>query len=82
MKKEFDFFDRPKNQLILFLSFIGLLILLLGLDFFVDKHPYFGWDGIPVFYAFYGFVGCVLLVVIAKNMRPFIKREEDYYDDK
>lgn len=60
--------------------FFASLALLLLIDFFTHKHPYFGWDGMPTFYAFYGFVGCVLLVVIAKNMRRFIKREEDYYD--
>ena len=80
MKKEWDFFDRPKNKKIMAVLFFVLLALLLFIDFFTYKSSYFGWDGLPTFYAIYGFVGCVLLVVIAKNMRRFIKREEDYYD--
>jgi hypothetical protein len=80
-KKESDFFDRPKNLKAMAAILIAALIGLLIFDFFVHKHPFFGWDGLPTFYAFYGFVGCVLLVVIAKNIRPFLKREEDYYDD-
>jgi hypothetical protein len=32
------------------------------------------------FYAFYGFVACVLLVLIAKQMRKVLMRKEDYYD--
>ncbi len=80
-KKEPDFFDRPQNLKAMAAVLITVLVGLLIGDFFTEKHSYFGWDGIPTFYAFYGFVGCVLLVVIAKNLRPFLKREEDYYDD-
>jgi hypothetical protein len=80
MKREWDFFDRPGNRKALLIIFVASLVFLLVIDFFIHKHPYFGWDGLPTFYAFYGFLGCVLLVVIAKNMRRFIKREEDYYD--
>ena len=33
------------------------------------------------FYAVYGFVACVLLVLVAKYiLRPLVKRGEDYYD--
>ena len=32
------------------------------------------------FYAGYGFVACVLLVLIAKEMRKLLMRREDYYD--
>jgi hypothetical protein len=30
----------------------------------------------------YGFVACVVLVVIAKEMRKVLMRKEDYYDVK
>lgn len=80
MKKEFDFFDKPKNRRILGTLFVASLVVLVALDFFVHKHPFFNWDGFPAFYALYGFGGCVLLVVIAKWLRPLLKREEDYYD--
>ena len=40
------------------------------------------WEEWPGFYAMYGFVACVLLVLIAKYiLRPLVKRHENYYDD-
>ena len=35
----------------------------------------------PGFHAAYGFISCVLLVLAATQMRRFVKRDEDYYDD-
>jgi len=62
----------------------GLLVclaLLLALEPFIEKHPYFAWEKWFGFYAIYGFITCVLLVLAAKYiLRPFVKREEDYYD--
>jgi hypothetical protein len=60
---------------------IGLLILLLAVEPFVHKHAYFAWEEWFGFYAVYGFVAGVLLVLIAKHiLRPAVKRDEDYYD--
>ena len=39
-------------------------------------------DALPIcFYPVYGFVGCVVLVLVAKWMRSFLMRPEDYYDE-
>ena len=74
-------FDKPRNVKILFVSFYSSLFILLGLEFFVKKHPYFPWEKWPEFYAVYGFVACVVLVLVAKYiLRPLVKRREDYYD--
>ncbi|MDD5482421.1 MAG: hypothetical protein PHP98_02030 [Kiritimatiellae bacterium] len=44
-------------------------------------HGYW-WDRIPAFYIFYGFAGCVLIIVFAKTLgKLFLQRKEDYYDD-
>jgi hypothetical protein len=32
------------------------------------------------FYAIYGFVACVVLVVVATAMRRLVMRAEDYYE--
>lgn len=80
MKKEFDFFDRPKNNRVLLWVFLGALALLLAADLLVHKHPYFIIDGIPFFYAVYGFAAYVMLVLIAQFLRRFLERGEDYYD--
>lgn len=49
-------------------------------DAFYHKHPYFEAEEWFGFYAIYGFVMCVALVLAAKWMRKIIMRDEDYYD--
>ncbi len=74
-------FDNPKNVQKVLYGLFGSLVLLLVLEPFILKHPYFAWEEAFGFYAIYGFVACVLLVLAAKYiLRPFVKREEDYYD--
>lgn len=61
--------------------FFASLVALVIIDFFIHKHPEFGWDGYPSFYGTYGFVACVALVLAARFiLRPLTKRREDYYD--
>jgi hypothetical protein len=73
-------FDNPNNiRRVLSLLYV-VCILLFILDFFVHRHLMHRWEGLLGFYAVYGFVGCVVLVLIAKWMRTFLMREEDYYD--
>jgi len=39
------------------------------------------WEAWPGFYAVFGFVACVILVLVAKYvLRPLVKRDEKYYD--
>ena len=74
-------FDNHKNVQKVLYGLFGCLVLLLALEPFVHKHPYFVWEESFGFYAIYGFVACVLLVLAAKYiLRPFVKRKEDYYD--
>ena len=74
-------FDNPRNVKILLRSFFSSLVVLLIIEFFVHKHPHFGCEGWLEFYAVYGFVACVALVLAAKYiLRPIMKRREDYYD--
>ncbi|MBE9397665.1 hypothetical protein IOQ59_10370 [Pontibacterium sp. N1Y112] len=74
-------FDKPENvkkMLKVFYVICGLLVLV---DFIVHRHIYHDWENIPAFYAIYGFIGCVVLVLIATEMRKFLMRGEDYYDE-
>lgn len=82
MKKELSFFDKPKNVKGFFIVFYASMVLLLILDFFVHKHDDFPFEAAHEFYAVYGFVSCISLIFIAKIMRFFIKRKEDYYEEK
>ena len=74
-------FDNPRNVKILLRSFFASLAVLLIIEFTIHKHPIFRWEGWPEFYAVFGFVACVALVLAAKYiLRPLMKRREDYYD--
>jgi cell division protein FtsW (lipid II flippase) len=75
------FFDKPENIKKMLRVFYAICIGLVVVDFIVHRHIYHDWENIPAFYAVYGFVGCVVLVLIAKEMRKFLMRKEDYYDE-
>jgi hypothetical protein len=62
-----------------------ILALLVVVDFFLHRHHppllAFGLDGIPGFSAVYGFVSCVLIIVVSKFLgHSWLSRPENYYD--
>jgi len=84
------FFDKPGNvRLVLRVLFtvcavtFALDLVSLGLRLAGAgelRHAEQAWEGLPGFYAIFGFVACVTLVLVAKQMRKVLKRDEDYYD--
>jgi len=73
-------FDNPRNVNRLLTVFYALCGVLVALDFVIHRHTQTALEQLPAFYALYGFVACVLLVLIAKQMRRLVMRKEDYYD--
>jgi hypothetical protein len=50
--------------------------------FFRPEHPHFWWEKIPMFDAFYGFLGCIIIVLGSKWLGHHgIQKNEDYYND-
>ena len=82
MKREkAHFFDKPENVKKFIKGFFFICIVLLIADFFIPKHGDFYWENIPQFYAAYGLVACIVLVLASKYiLRRLVKRKEDYYD--
>jgi hypothetical protein len=78
--KERNFFDKPEHRKALWRAFVGSLVLLVLADFVLERHGSHWWERIPVFFGLYGFIGCALLVLIAKRLRSVLKRDEDYYE--
>jgi hypothetical protein len=72
--------DDPRNVSRLLSVFYALCIALVGIDLVIHRHIGHPWERLFGFHAWYGFVACWLLVVIAKAMRRVIMRPEDYYD--
>ncbi|PCH94564.1 MAG: hypothetical protein COB83_11225 [Gammaproteobacteria bacterium] len=75
-------FDDPKNIKHLLHILYGCCALLVVLDFVIHRHVSHSWENLWVFYPLYGFIGCVILVVVATWMRTFLMRSEDYYDNE
>ena len=73
-------FDKPENVSRLLRGFYAVCALLFVLDFIVHRHASRVWEQLPGFYAIYGFVSFVVLVVLAKLLRKLVMRREDYYD--
>lgn len=73
-------FDKPRNVSRLLGGFYTICILLFVLDFILHRHVEHSWEGYTGFYALFGFVACVTLVLIAKLLRRILMRREDYYD--
>ncbi|MCB1725680.1 MAG: hypothetical protein KDJ39_18505 [Gammaproteobacteria bacterium] len=72
-------FDDPRNVRRVIRSLLTVCVVLVGLDLVVHRHVEHAWEGLFAFYALYGFIACVLLVLLAKEMRKIVMRDEDYY---
>ena len=73
-------FDKPRNVKRVIRGLIAACVLLFGLDALLHRHVEHPWEEFFGFYAIYGFVACVLLVLLAKEMRKLVLRDEDYYE--
>ena len=72
--------DKPGNVTRLVWSLYGLCGLLLAIDVIVPKHGPFPIEHVFGFYGLFGFIACVVLVLVAKRLRRVLMRPEDYYD--
>ena len=72
--------DSAQNVTLLYRALWVVGVLLLLVDFFPHKHEAFGFAETLGFYAIYGFVGIVVLVLGAKALRRVVMRREDYYE--
>ncbi|MCW8885792.1 MAG: hypothetical protein OQK12_11135 [Motiliproteus sp.] len=72
-------FDNPSNVKLVVRLLVASCVLLFGLDLILHRHVEHPWESLPGFYPLYGFVACVLLVLLAKELRKLVMRAEDYY---
>ena len=54
--------------------------LLVLAEFIVHRHIYMPLEKIPAYYAIYGFIALVSVVMLAKLLRKLVGREENYYE--
>jgi hypothetical protein len=71
----------PKSIRVLRWVFALMLVLVVLAQIFVNIHGNFTVDGWFGFYAIYGFISCLGMVVVAQLLGVFLKRPDTYYDD-
>ena len=73
-------FDNPRNVKVTIWIVVVVCAVSFLLDGIVHRHIDHAAEVLFGFYAIYGFIACVLLVLMAKEMRKIVMRKEDYYD--
>ncbi|MBM4182150.1 MAG: hypothetical protein FJ209_11435 [Betaproteobacteria bacterium] len=71
--------DNPLNVKKLWRGFIAVLALTVIAGFFTDLHPHFEIEGWYGFYAVYGFITCLLMILGAKALGLLLKRPDTQY---
>jgi hypothetical protein len=72
--------DDPRHVDFIVWGVYAICALLLAASLLIEVHGPFAIEHLFGFYGFYGFISCVGLVLVAKGLRVFLKRPEDYYD--
>ncbi len=54
---------------------------LVVIEWLVHRHATYPWEAWPGFYAIFGFVAFAGIVLLGKQLRRVIRRDDDYYND-
>ncbi|MCX5876830.1 MAG: hypothetical protein NT087_11165 [Deltaproteobacteria bacterium] len=76
-------FLRDRLKLVIRLSYVGLALVVAWDVLFVSKeHAHTAVERIPGFWAVFGFIACVVIIIVSKwfGHRGIMTRE-DYYDN-
>ncbi|HSN80014.1 MAG TPA: hypothetical protein VLR44_06510 [Rhodoferax sp.] len=79
MDEKTHWLDQPRNIKLLWRGFLLVLVLTVLAEFLVPMHPHFAIESIFGFNAWYGFLVCALMIVVAKGLALFLKRPDTYY---
>lgn len=79
--RQLNWLDNPKNIRLVRNVFYGVLVLLVLPDLFLHKHTlFYSFEAWPGFYALFGFISCVAIILVSKVLGYVLKRNESYYD--
>ena len=81
-EKQLHWLVRPSTIRKLWIGGGIVLAALVLADFAIHPHALFGLDGTFGFYAWYGLVTCMAMVLAAKGLGVFLKRPDDFYADR
>ena len=73
---------RPSTIRLLWRVFAVVLVVSVLAQVTIKVKGYFGVDGWFGFGAFFGFLSCLAMVLFAKALGRFLKRDENYYTER
>ncbi|MFT6285808.1 MAG: hypothetical protein ACJA09_000543 [Alcanivorax sp.] len=73
---------KPATIRRLWWTFSVILALTVIAQFKWGAKGYFGIDGWPGFAALYGFLACLIMVLVAKLLGKVLKRDQRYYSSE
>ncbi len=63
------------------LGIVTVISLLGGLATLHDPYLDTWWNSVPAFFALFAFIGCMVIIFLAKSLgKLFLRQGEDYYD--
>lgn len=71
--------DQPCNVKRLWRGFLVVLALTVLMELAVHIHPYFEIESVFGFSAWFGFMACAAMIVVAKVLALVLKRPDTYY---
>ncbi|MCB2018928.1 MAG: hypothetical protein KDF54_15690 [Hydrogenophaga sp.] len=72
--------DHPANVKRLYRGFQVVLALTVLAELVVHLHPHFGVEALFGFNAWFGFLACLAMIIVAKGLALVLKRPDTYYD--
>lgn len=74
--------NSKSSKTLKYLLYISLPLFAVA-DLLVLRKSYFWFDGLPGFYAVFGFVTCILTIIVCKTLGHYwLMVSEDYYDNE
>ncbi|MBI1391733.1 MAG: hypothetical protein GC152_03225 [Alphaproteobacteria bacterium] len=77
--------DRPAFRKWFFrgLIAVGVIAALAGfVPAFQKDHPHFAAEGLPAFFALWGFAAFMFIVLAGQHLRKLVGRAPDYYEER
>jgi hypothetical protein len=81
MKHDPHWLDEPRNVKRLWRGFLVVLALTVLAQLVVHLHPQFEIESVFGFYAWFGFLACAAMIVVAKLLALLLKRSDTYYGE-
>ena len=74
--------DEPRNVKLLWRLFLGILALTVAIGALIPLHPHSDIESVVGFYAWFGFIACAVMIVVAKGLALLLKRPDTYYRER